>query len=229
MKKCLIFIFLFPVIVFAQNSSLNKKELAKKQITELHNGVLLVRLSTYDLKIAAMQKAGKIEELKKFESGIIQMNNDLVSSFTTNFKFCPVYFFYSKNSEAVKNKNLAGLILDSNLKPIDIKLLDGKKIFIAEIGKTESDTTMRRSNEEYQFKDSIGYENRKTYYENDNISYLALLIRSEQFIQLQKPFPAYIKFKSYDQVPVKTEKINNAVINLEKELNEFYKKQKYIK
>lgn len=219
----MIILLIAPLIVLCQNRDNNY--IAKKQIKELHDGILLVKLSTYQAKINAMETAGRYEEAKKFQSGIIKMNDDLVKAFADNFKFCPVYFFFSENADEIKNKKFEGVVLDASLKALEAKLITGKNFFIAEIGKTESDTTLLNDHLNYHYKDSAGMQTGKTYYQGSNISYLALLIRSDQFIQLQKPFPAYIKFKSYDQVPVKTEKINTAVIKLNKELSAFYKEQ----
>lgn len=66
---------------------------------------ILVMLNESTNKIEALQKRGySNEQIKEVKEGDKQINTSLVKDFKNNFDFCPVYFFYNKDYDAVKNK-----------------------------------------------------------------------------------------------------------------------------
>ena len=89
-------LFLSPI--YSQDStnyrSINKAN-SIRQIKELHNGILLVRLSAKQNTIEAMQKVGKLELAEKIRLKQRERNLKIVKAFRDHFTFCSVFFFYS--------------------------------------------------------------------------------------------------------------------------------------
>lgn len=135
MKKrfTLVFLLLISFSLSAQ-TDLDK---AKAQLHELKNGVLLVRLFTNDAKISGLEAAGKTSEANKTAEAQQRENKDILLSFSQIFQFCPVFFFYSDDSEYIRNGNFDGKIFDSSLtlvNPSEIK----ESVFTAEFSETEN-------------------------------------------------------------------------------------------
>ena len=103
-------------------------------ISELKNGVLLVRLSTSQNQIDYLLKNGEEKEAKDLENKQKIENDLIMSSFETAYNFSPVYFFYSNNALDISKGNYQNFIFDSNYLPI---VMDpGKKVFIAAFTQT---------------------------------------------------------------------------------------------
>ncbi len=61
-------------------------------------------------------------------------------AFDRAFSPCPVYFFYSCNTNAVLHGQLGdALIFDSQRQPVDVRLLAGKPLLVAEMGRGYAD------------------------------------------------------------------------------------------
>jgi hypothetical protein len=226
MKKLLLFIFLFPLFAFAQqyNSDVKQqmKELAKKQIKELHDGCLLVRLHRNEASINALLKAGQTKQAEKVKNNLDQMNQNIVSAFNSNFSFCPVYFFYAEHSDSILNKNFDKIILDSNFQITDVPLLKGKKFFVAEICKTAPDTLTLVDSYKYKGTSSEDTVMKKTYYETSATHMNSLVIKSDRFIQLSRPFPYYVNIAFTDGVP-SANKIKRTVNKMNHKLYNYYR------
>jgi hypothetical protein len=170
------------------------RQKAIAQINDLKNGTLLVRLHTSSNKIAAMKEAGKEKQAAKTLRKQQAENREIVTAFRSYFTFCPVMFFFSDNSEKVLQKNFSGIFLndsmqiDSTLKPDETK-----NFFVAEFTYIEQDTGMYFSHYNH-VKDSTGnYSEVKNYYGGPNVGFYALVIRDENFNQLDRPFPYYVQ------------------------------------
>lgn len=135
MKKhiTLIFLLLACFTGFAQ-SELSK---AKEDLHQMKNGVLLIRLFTNDAKISGLEAAGKTTEAQKAAEIQNRENKDIILSFSQVFKFCPVFFFYSSDSEDIRNGNFEGKVFDSSLSLIDPSEIKGT-IFTGEFSETEN-------------------------------------------------------------------------------------------
>lgn len=199
MKK-LIFAFviisIFNSSCFGQTEQL--KKLSKQQIIQLSKGVLLVRLKSKQKTILELRKFGKDNLANKIEQQQAELNKKIVSAFKNDFDFCSTYFFFSKHSKSVKDRQFGNVIfLNDNLVPEPIIKFDYKaNFFIAEFVTLE---------------------------QNDiaNMGFEALVIRNDQFIQLKSPFPYYAR--TFSSLPIKR-KIKKAVRRMNKKLYKFLKK-----
>ena len=100
--------------------------------------VILVLLNESTNKIEALRKRGyNNEQIEEVKAGDKQINTSLVKDFKYNFDFCPVYFFYNKDYDAVKNKEWDKVTFyDNDLNIYALK--DAKttlgQYYIAEVG-----------------------------------------------------------------------------------------------
>ena len=81
----------------------------------LKTGALFVRLKTSELKMNALKSKGMLKEAEEVRIAQENTNKSIIAAFKANFKFCPVYFFYSNHSTEVKSGNYKGLIFDVNM------------------------------------------------------------------------------------------------------------------
>ena len=207
-----VLVFLVSSIGFAQKRTDINKQLAREQINQLHNGVLLVRLQTKKKSIEALKKRGQLKLAGEIKAKQESLNKEIVSAFQRNFDFCPTYFFYSNYSQEIIDKSFEEIqFLDKNLLP-DTKIkFDNKSFLTAEFGTIEQDTTNR-------VPVNNGAEKQEQKYSGSNMGFGALIIKSEQFNQLKKPFPFYVR--TYDSLPIKR-KPRVVVRKMNEKLHEF--------
>lgn len=193
-----------------KNFARYRDDVAKAQVNALKNGgALLVRLKTNANTIAKLKNAGKVDLATQIERETFLNNKAIVRGFTNQFKFCPVYFFYSNVSDSVKHKNTTGIFLDTNLTANPAIICTAGFYLIAEQGTlyssslglvTEAEALNARENGT-PFKD------------------FAIIVKNRYFIQLHEPFPYFqkgYKMKTYGQY---VKKFND-------KLQEFYTKCK---
>ncbi len=165
-------------------------EESRKQIQELKNGILLVRLHKNQKSIDAMRRVGKDKKADKSELKQLKKNTNIVFGFVNNFDFCEYHFFYSENSANVKAKNYNEIFLSKDLKVDSAIVIDkNKPIFIAEFNFLDEDTTQYFSEITYRQNDEgkmIAVEN---YYSSSSMSFQDLVIKDSTYTQLQRPFP----------------------------------------
>ncbi|PCJ23275.1 MAG: hypothetical protein COA97_11945 [Flavobacteriales bacterium] len=227
--KYLLFLFLFsPLISFAQKEEVvshKRKDIkearveakikAKEQVLQLHDGVLLVRLSTRKKSLAAMRKANKNKLADKTENKLRIKNQKIVNAFRVNFNFCPVYFFYSDYSKYVRNSQLDNVMFLNDSLQLDSTIkVSSNKYLTAELGITEPDTK--------KYGSTTGFESGEkttTYYGGPEITVTGLIIKDEQFEQLRKPFPYYVR--EFSGLPF-YRAIHKMVLIMNNNLQKFY-------
>ncbi len=167
-------------------------EQSKQQIKQLQNGALLVRLKTRKKSITALRKGGQNNKADKIEKKQAKYNMEIVNGFKTEFDFCPTYFFYSNYSqEAIDGQFEKVQFLNDSLQYDSTITFNYTKYLTAEFGIIEQDTT-RYIDGYYHVKDGEnGLEKQEKYNGGTNMTFGALIIKSEQFVQLRKPFPYY--------------------------------------
>jgi hypothetical protein len=158
-------------------------KVAKAQINLLKtNGALLVRLKTNANTIAQLKAAGNIDLATQLERETILKNKTIIASYQTEFKFCPVYFFYSNVSDSVKHRKLDGIFVDSNLTVNSAILCNATFFLIAE--------------EDKVYNSSLGMvpesDAGKAMEKGTPIRDAAIVIKNRYFIQLHKPFPFFV-------------------------------------
>ena len=221
----------------------------------LKNGAILVRLPNNTITIKAIEernlllqkKAEGIDKinhnkeyqklLKTIDSNIKLLNKIvaereykhkiIIESFSNNFSFCPVYYFYSNDSREIKNKNFKGHIFNANKEFIDtINLSDN--YLIAEFGETNEDTAkikLRKTksydfyghpNERLERNDETGYiEYVDYYYSSTGMEggVDALVLLSPEFIQIQRPYPHYVR--TFERLPFINRSYEETVLRLQ--------------
>jgi len=195
------------------------KKMSKYQILSLKEGSLLVRLQTKAPTIAALRSKGKNNEADNLELQQADMNQSIVTAFREKFSFCPVYFFYSYDSPFVNEKQFDKVtFLNEHLKTDTTIKFAGNFFLTAEFGTIDQDTTARFDSY-YYTRTERGLEKRALYYGGCNMGFGALIVKSDIFVQLHKPFPYYVR--TFETVPfiVNT---NHVVSKMNKKLNKYY-------
>ena len=176
--------------------------LAKEQITQLKEGALLVRLQTKRNSIEALRKKGRVKLAEKIETRQRNYNLEIVAAFKTNFKFCPTYFFYSHYTNEIREKRFDQVIFLTDSLTTDSAIKFNYRNFLtAEFGISEQDTAIYFSHYNYESDGNWSVRRVEKFYCTSNINFGALIIKSDQFIQLKKPFPVYVR--TFDTLPIK--------------------------
>ncbi len=201
-----------------KNSGAWKRDLAAWQINSLKEGVLLVRLSYRENSIEKLRELGQTERAEKYEKEIAQKNQSIIDAFKLNFRFAPVYFFSAQHSDLVRGHHFDKLpIIDKSQNAVDLDQLAGSSFLVAEF------TTLSKDTAKYKdYKLASDYHpTGTTYYSNSNNGISALVIKSDQFIQLDSPFPYYVR--SFKGMPFGLNRTDEeTVIRMERKLREFY-------
>jgi len=225
-----VFIFLIPSTAFSQEEIVWKerkegfrKQLRRttnEQINLLHDGALLVRLQAKKRSIDGLRERGNFKLADRVEAEQRELNQKIVNGFTTYFDFCPVYFFYSSDSKYVKNGELNRVgLLNQNLEVDTGITVDARRYLTAEFGKIQQGPGKYYEN--YKVIQGDGdVRMRKQYYGEPDMGFGALIIKNDDFVQLRKPFPYYVRtlssFIFFRRKPKKTVKRMN------KKLQRFY-------
>ncbi|KAA9327373.1 hypothetical protein [Adhaeribacter soli] len=188
------------------NTAIRMEKNAKAHIAAFKDGVLLVRLRTSEIAIKKLEDSGNKQMAASVRQQREKDNQKLAAAFRKHFTFCPVYFFYSYDSEKVKAGQFTGIMLDHNLKPDSSILPPDKKIYISEITELE----------QYRQQPDLPQESN-----NPEVSFKALVIRDGKFHQLAKPFPYFIKAST--NIPPRKRSETEMVMLLDKNLQDYYK------
>lgn len=197
---------------------------SKEQIINLkEKGALVVRLRNENKKIEALKKRGNIQWAENVATEAAKNNKATMVAFEKEFDFCPVYFIYEQNSVAIREKEVKKGIFLNNRLEVDESIVCGEEyILTAEFGVTEPDTASFYDHSyTYQLNDSS--EVRETRYKEYNTNVTGLVIKSDHFIQLHRPFPYYVR--EYTAI-VLSRKKEEMVRILNRNLHAFYKQQK---
>lgn len=199
------------------------KAQSQEQIEQLHSGALLVRLQTRKSSIEALRKIGKDELADKKQSEQNEHNKEIIKAFKEDFDFCPVYFFFSDFSDKVRNDEIDQVeFLNENLEHDPSIQMNENSFLTAEVSNIKQDTAKYLSNQRSAVtKDGLKTQNQ--YYGGSAQGFGALIIMSDQFIQLSKPFPYYVR--SFNSIFLKRS-MTNLVDIMNEKLHKFYEKSK---
>lgn len=194
--------------------------LAKEQIIQLKEGALLVRLQTKKNSINALRKIGKGELADEIEAQQRNYNLKIISAFKNNFDFCPTYFFFSDYSQNILERQFDKVMFLSDSLHTDTTIKFNKGHFLtAEFGTIEQDTAKYFSHYSYESDQNGSSKPVSNYYGGSNIGFGALIIKSDQLIQLRRPFPYYVR--TFDSLPIKR-RLDKTVGKMNKKLHQFY-------
>ena len=203
--------------VCAQQQS--QETLMKNCIVQLHDGALLVRLSTKQNAIQALQKEKNYFLAQRIADEQRAYNLEIVNAFRSAFDFCPVYFFYSHDSRAVQDRIFSTVkFLNDSLKEDSSIHFSSENFLIGEFGFVEADTTTYFEDYYYQ-ADEHGLQKRQQRYGSSGVGFGALLIRSDQFVQLTDPFPYYVR--TFGALPSGRKEVK-VVEKMNEALHEYY-------
>ncbi len=177
-----------------------RKELAFERIMKLkEDGAIFVRLKTRNMTAEALEKVGKEAEAGKVRFKQAQENKILALSFASTFDFCPVYFFYSDDSDHFRSGAFDQIqYVNENLDPIQPEIKENYALG-AEIGRVNTDEG------------------------NSEIDLYSILILDEDLFQLNRPFPFYVPISSVDKKFL-SEPIGASVARLNDKLEKFLKR-----
>ncbi|MBF97892.1 MAG: hypothetical protein CMI36_02780 [Owenweeksia sp.] len=133
-------IFLFTALLFFSGNGYaqDKQEPeAGDIIRQLKESFILVRLQTSERKINMLKERGMEKEAEEAVNQQHQENKEIMLSFEETFDFCPVYFFYAANSEAIREGQLEGNVFNSRQELIEGSKLNTRPFFTAEFAETE--------------------------------------------------------------------------------------------
>ncbi len=134
MIRYLVFILFLANFQLPCNAQ-NAREKAVKEIQDLKNGVLLIRIKQNSLKIRALEEHGHLSEAKEEAKRIEMERKEILMAFRTRYRFGKFYFFDSEHSNEIRNRNFSGFVFDTLLNPI---LLSKNTPFLtAEFGESQ--------------------------------------------------------------------------------------------
>ena len=195
--------------------------IAREQITRLHDGALLVRLHTKNKSITALRNIGKTKEADEVEKKQAEYNLNIVSAFKLNFSFCPVYFFYSDYSTNIIEKQFDQVVfLNDSLRADPNINFDFKSFLTADFGIIEQDTARYFDYKSLEMDTTGAATLTNNYYGGADMSFGALIIRSDKLMQLRDPFPYYVR--TFDSLPT-ARNLGKVVKKMNTKLNDFYR------
>jgi hypothetical protein len=168
------------------------KEHARKEINTLREGILLVRLKTLDRSVEALERMGEPLRAKDTRKKIDEQNQALIDAFDKEFNFCPVYFFYSKDSKEVISGNRSGKIFNSKGDSVSLDF-PYSKIYFADTGPLAADTSTHFYTYERVQNGNFSTKRIKRKYAGQAMGFGALVLKDERFMNLRNPLPYYVK------------------------------------
>ena len=223
MKKYTILLLLLSCTFFSysQNTPPSNAEMRLRADTNylnLVNGVLLVRLSNPQRKIAALRKYGYAEEANNIQIQQDNENKEIIKSFKDEFSFCKTYFFFSEHSNNVRAKDFSEpIFLDENLNIDPAIRLTKNNFLIAEFGHVTKDPESYK--DFYATDNKDGYNRQTTYWGGPDLHFGALRMMSDQFVQLRRPFPRYVR--TFNSLGILKRSVKKTVLLFNKKLNDY--------
>ena len=220
MKKYSLFliILILPFFSFAQNTPPSNEELrqrANHSFLVLKENVLLVRLKSNTKKINALKEYGYNVEAKEFKLSQEVKNTEIIKSFKEEFTFCDTYFFFSEHSNLVRAKDFSEpFFLDANLKIDPSISVPTDSFLIAEFGHVMSDPVPYKDS--YILVNEDGSYKRTSSWAGRDVHFGALIVMNDQFVQIRRPFPRYVR--TFDSLPFLKKPIVKTVARLNKKL-----------
>jgi hypothetical protein len=190
---------IFILTIFSNCKSVNfRKDTATDQLNNMKSGVMFIRLSTNEGKIAKLKKMGRSDLAKKESAEIAQFHTDILKTFEQHFTFCPVYYYYADKSVEVKNGNFNGNLFDAQLNTVSSLPFSKKQKFYAEFGFVHQEELTVEKNGQPVKVAGVGGKR-------------AFVIRTYEGLQPFRPFPYTINYyyKGDGTLINPVQKINN--------------------
>ncbi|MEQ8907929.1 MAG: hypothetical protein RIC95_01940 [Vicingaceae bacterium] len=215
-----------------------RRRTTAKQIKELRNGALLVRLRTSKPVIEALKRKGFPQKAKEVARKQRLENINLIKAFHQYYNFSEVRFFMSDYSSKVrKGKTQHYFVNDSLVVDSSLVLRNTKHLYTAEFGQIEEDTATFFSHYDLVQTGNFAFVQVPRFYGGGGNTFTALVIKDQQFEQLHRPFPYYSRalFKAMEDHPghrffyfpvmlFSPMTYGECVENLNQKLHRFYRK-----
>jgi hypothetical protein len=181
-------------LVFSGTSHAQVKSPAE-HIKAMKNGTLLVRLHTKENSILMMEVQGQQERADKTFKKQLEKNKAIMTSFKNTFDFAPVLFFFSYDSENVKNKNFNEVFINEDFK-IDpnLNVKDTSNIYIIDVG--------------------------EVYFRRFGSHMKGIVILDDQFNPLPDEMPVIVRKR--DAIALFRRSYPDMIIELNENLNDYY-------
>ena len=139
---------------------------AKAHLNNIKNNVLLIRLESGNKRYDMLMLEGLTQKAKAFIDRLRLKNQGIIDAFKYNYNFSDYLFFYSEDSEKIKEGDFEKALFNSDLKRVNknpsiFYILDAKGGF----------------------------------FKNFQTSYVGFAVLDKNFKQLEKPFPYYVEKK----------------------------------
>ena len=186
-----------PYINYTYFKDRSAESYANFSITKLNKGVLLVRLKTREKSINALKKMGQHKKARKLQQEVFEDNLNVVNAFKINYNFSEVYFFYSTESDKIRNMTFDEVFVDAKtLEKSDKIKLDPSQTFymILDIG------ALKIPNIEGEFHQQTALDR-------------VLVVKDRDFEQLYRPFPFYVGASNKNNIDAQVKRLNNNLWN----------------
>lgn len=138
---CCLFLFSQSVPAWSQASGEERKEDAFKQLKELKEGILLVRLMTGNRQREALKrrfsnsnsaeaKARLEERLRAVEDNAVKWRSALKNSVKELYDYSQVYYVYDTSMYALQDQQYEGRIWTKDDKAVPVSELEGRTLFV---------------------------------------------------------------------------------------------------
>lgn len=174
---------------------INPEQKAYNHIRNIKKGVVLVRLHTDDAVVAQMKKLQQHRTLRKKQAEIEKSNTEIYKALTAAYDFSEIRFFYARDSKKVSEGDYEKIFLNSDLE-LDptITIPQNVPVYVLDVG--------------------------DIYFDAISGHMEGVVVMTNQFKALEKPFPFYVRKRSGMAIIKRTD-IDIAMI-LNKNLQEFY-------
>lgn len=154
-------------------------QLAKSAVEDLHQGALVIRLSTEYRKLKKLEEmlenGGSSNKgyLKRRIDGILRqrdsLNHALVDLFSRHYDFSALYFLPDTASEAFLDGKREGIFWDANCEPDPSIEMAEESFLISRVGRTEV---------------------------SNSTGIMAIIFQNSKLVDLDRPFPYFIRLFS---------------------------------
>lgn len=137
-----------------------------QNIKDLHDCALLVRLPNLQDKADKLSNAGMINKAAAVEKFNRTYNEAIIADFNNNFDFTEVYFFYSDDTEKIKQGELNDVFINKTMSIDSSIKLDCNNYLIMDYGHIKDNAATRMS--------------------------IKWIVKDKNFLPLQRPFPYHL-------------------------------------
>lgn len=192
---------------FAQQDTLpSDKDLAKLYIQQLKNGgALVIRIKSRDKNIAAYRSAGQEKIAERMLQDDRKLNLQIMDAFRTQFRFCPYYFMYARNSRSFVEGKRNVLVNEGLREDSTIKFEHSNFLFV-DFGTSMINESVNPYTQVSQTQEGSTPGNSQAY-----------IILDTNFKQLHAPFPYHTFINDFEQ-----NQHQKAVARLNRKLFQFY-------